>query len=90
MTQDEKELTQEEKEKLAELNVRRMVAMQAVRIVVDAKNHGDPRGAAAEEKYRGQLKRIEERIEAITGRPPDIVIGLKTAQLSAEPSKLGR
>lgn len=31
--------------------------------------------------YRGQLAEIEKKIEEITGKPPPIVIGLKTASI---------
>lgn len=82
------ELTQEQKQELAELNVRRQIALTAVRLLRAEKV--DPRAPAAVEKYQGQLTSIENQIEAITGRPPDTVIGLQTARLTAVPSNLGR
>lgn len=47
----------------------------------------DPRRDSAIEEYRRQLTAIEAKIIELTGRPPDIVVGLKSAQLFGQAPK---
>lgn len=75
-----KERTPEEERQLQELMLRRLVAQECVRAMAAIKD--DPKAREAEEKYRQQLTNIEKKIEAITGRPPDVVVGLKPGTLT--------
>ena len=74
-------------EELKELYMRRNICLVAKRIV-DAEK-GDPRREDALEHYIAQLAEIDRRITEINGKPPDIVIGLQAARLSAEAQKGG-
>lgn len=67
-------------DKLRELYARRAICLFAIRTVSEV-DLTDPRRASVLEEYNAQLARIDKRIEAITGRPPDTVIGLKSAVL---------
>lgn len=41
----------------------------------------DPRRDDAMAEYQRQLAEIDKKIEALTGQPPAVVVGLKTAKL---------
>lgn len=86
MSEEEKELTEEEQAKLKDLTVRRLVALHAVRTLAAEKE--DPRAREAEQKYRQQLANLDAKIEEITGRPPDIVVQLQPGVLFGEAHKL--
>lgn len=49
----------------------------------------DPRREAALKEYNRQLAEIDNKIETITGKPPEVVVGLKTAVLFAKSEKAG-
>jgi hypothetical protein len=66
--------------KLNELTIRRNVAIMCIKFL-NEKCKDDPRYPDALTEYRKQLETIERQITEITGEPPAIVIGLKTAKL---------
>lgn len=41
----------------------------------------DPRAPDALKHYRQQLKELQDQLAALENKPPDIVVGLKTAEL---------
>jgi len=63
-------------ESLAELNMRRGVALLAVRT---ARENGGSDEVV--EMYQRQLSNIEGKIAELTGRVPDVVVGLKPGNL---------
>ena len=64
---------------LNELNVRRLVCQSIIKTIDQIEN--DPRKPEAMEHYKAQLASIDAQIAEITGKPPPIVVGLKTASL---------
>lgn len=70
---------------LGELHFRRNLCRECIRIV---DNTDDPRREQALEVYKAQLARIDAAIAEITGKPPAVVVGLKTARLFGD-SQLG-
>lgn len=70
---------------LNELNMRRRVCLEAIRLVSTVDKH-DPRRADALAEYNRQLASIDAQITEITGSPPATVIGLQTASLSGDAS----
>jgi hypothetical protein len=70
----------EQESQLTDLNQRRALCMAFID-VLDQIDPAEPRRAGALEEYKRQLAEIDSRIAALTGKPPDIVVGLKTAQL---------
>ncbi len=67
-------------DQLPELYARRKLCLLCLRTVSEV-DPSDPRRAGALEEYNRQLASIDAKIAALTGRPPDIVIGLKPAIL---------
>ena len=67
---------------LAELNMRRTICQACIKTL--DKIEGDPRKKDAMENYKAQLASIDAQIAEITGTPPPIVVGLKTAKLFGE------
>lgn len=67
-------------ETLEELHARRFMALQCLKIASEA-DDDDPRKSPAIAEYNRQLANIDAKIAEITGSPPDIVVGLKTAVL---------
>jgi hypothetical protein len=65
---------------LAEVEARRMIALKAVKAVKGV-DDSDPRKESALRYYEAQLAELDAEIEEITGKPPPIVVGLKTASL---------
>jgi len=86
--------------KLDELKFRKALA-EFIIGMLEQKASDDPRQPEAMAFYRGQLSEIEASIEEYSepptedpnpesdGKPKDIVIGLKTARLFAQPGKVG-
>ena len=64
---------------LNELNVRRLVCQSIIKTIDQIEN--DPRKPEAMEHYKAQLASIDAQITEITGTPPPVVVGLKTATL---------
>ncbi len=67
---------------LAELNMRRTVCQACIKTLDQIED--DPRKPEAMEKYKAQLASIDAQIAEITGTPPPVVVGLKTAKLFGE------
>jgi len=65
---------------LEEWYMRRALCRAAIRVVSGC---DDPRRESSLAHYNAQLKEIDERIEAITGKKPPVVIGLQTQRLVA-------
>ena len=81
--------------KLDELMFRKQVAEFCIS-VLEKTAADDPRQPDALAYYRGQLAEIEANIAEYSAapaedpeKPQDIVIGLKTARLFAQPKKVG-
>lgn len=74
----------EVKRGLNELYMRRQVAQRIISLVDSIAEVDDPEGRKPEalEYYKGQLAKFDTKIAAITGKPPPIVVGLKTASLT--------
>jgi hypothetical protein len=72
--------------KLAELQMRRSVCLGLIKYLND-ECQDDPRYPDALKEYQRQLQSIEDKIKAITGKPPAVQIGLKTAKLFGEVKK---
>ena len=68
--------------KLSELNMRRTVCQACIKVLDRAED--DPRKPKAMEEYKAQLAEIDAAIAEITGTPPPVVVGLKTAKLFGE------
>ena len=62
-----------------DLNIRRSMCQFCIR-TIDQIND-DPRKAEAMEFYKAQLAKIDAEIAEVTGSPPPVVVGLKTASL---------
>lgn len=73
-------MTKHQKIALATLNNRRAFCMLCID-TVDKVDPADPRRIPALKYYKDQLAEIDAKIAEITGKPPDIVVGLKSAQL---------
>lgn len=67
---------------LQELKARRAICQACIR-VLDQEAAGDPEQPDAIEEYKRQLAEIDRQITELTGKPPDIVIGLQAAELFA-------
>ncbi len=65
---------------LTDLNTRRTLCLAALDLL-EQSDPADPRRAGALEEYKRQLAEIDAKIAALTGKPPDIVVGLKSAHL---------
>lgn len=63
---------------LSNLNARRTITMAAIRLLSDDKSK---KAKEAILHYQGQLAEIDKKIEEITGKPPPIAVGLKTASI---------
>jgi len=72
---------------LAELNVRRSFCLLCLRTISEV-DPADPRREGALVEYNRQLAKIDSRIAELTGRPPDMVIGLKPAVLFPRSEKM--
>ena len=75
-------MTEDEGRRLAQLRMRRAVANAAVLTLGEVTD--DPRAPGALAHYRAQLAEIDRQIAELTGKPPDVVVGLKAAILNAE------
>jgi len=86
-------------ETLQELLLRKQLAEYLISVLQTVSDE-DERKPSALEHYRNQLTTIEQRIvefhaqelsetDQSEGKPKDIVIGLKTAKLFAQPGKVG-
>ena len=64
---------------LSELNMRRTVCQVCIKTLDQMDD--DPRKPAAMENYKAQLASIDAQIAEIIGKPPPVVVGLKTATL---------
>ena len=64
---------------LMELNMRRTVCQTCIKVLDQAED--DPRKPKAMANYKAQLASIDAQIAEITGTPPPVVVGLKTAKL---------
>ena len=65
--------------KLLELNMRRTICQACIKTL--DKMDDDPRKPEAMKEYKAQLASIDAQIAEITGKPPPVVVGLKTAKL---------
>ena len=75
------------KRSLENLQARRVIAKTAIKIL-DAEQD-DPRQPEAIEKIKKQLASIDAQITEITGKPPAITVGLKTASLTGDATRKG-
>ena len=64
---------------IKELVWRRKFFMTVIKIIDELED--DPRKPGAMEHYKAQLAEIDAQITEITGTPPPVVVGLKTAVL---------
>jgi len=71
---------------LEDLQWRRKFAQMIIKVIDEMDD--DPRKPEAMEHYKGQLAQIDAEITEVTGKPPPIVVGLKTATLFGK-SELG-
>lgn len=69
---------------IGDLNFRRSLCREIIRVLSGI---DDPRRDDAVKEYQRQLAEIDKKIEAITGTPPPVVVGLKTAALFAKSEK---
>ena len=69
-----------------DLNFRRTLCREIIR-VLSGIDVDDPRRDDAVKEYQRQLAEIDKKIETITGTPPPVVVGLKTAVLFAKSEK---
>ena len=67
-----------------DLNFRRTLCREIIRVLSGI---DDPRKDDAVKEYQRQLAEIDRKIETITGTPPPVVVGLKTAVLFAKSEK---
>ena len=70
-------------DKLSDLYLRRKLVLAALKII-RCELDSDPRAPIAEKRYLEQLEEIDVRIKELTGRPPDVVVGLAPANLFAK------
>jgi hypothetical protein len=75
---------------LEELHNRRTLAQLFIKILDHEVDHDDPRWPAAMELHKESLAKIDAEIAAITGKPPDIVIGLQPGRLVGTPWAVGQ
>ena len=73
---------------LPSLHFRRKLAQDAIRVLdmitdkeLESMHSTDEERKKSIEKYKGQLANIDQKITDITGSPPPVVVGLKTAKL---------
>lgn len=64
-----------------ELQMRRALCQAAIQ-TLDQVDDTDPRKAGALNNYKGQLAELDRRIAELTGTPPPVVVGLKSATLT--------
>lgn len=62
---------------------RRQMARFCVK-TLDEMPKGDPRREDALEHYKKELAEIDAKLTELTGTPPPVVVGLKTAKLIGE------
>jgi hypothetical protein len=69
---------------LHELQMRRTVCLAALKVLQET-------GATPQvvRDYHAQLATLDKRIEEITGKPPPVVVGLKTASLFGKANSKG-
>ena len=72
-------------DQLIDLNNRRAWCLAFIDLL-DQSDPADPRRAGALEEYKRQLAEIDGKIAALTGKPPDVIVGLKTARLFGKAS----
>ncbi len=70
----------DEPESLASLNLRRVIARVAIR-TVSTEEDPDAKEDALQ-YYNAQLAEIDRKIALLTGSPPPVTVGLKTADLT--------
>lgn len=68
---------------------RRALCMAAIALL-EQSDPSDPRRESALAEYKRQLAEIDANITALTGKPPDIVVGLKSAQLFSKAGQAGK
>ena len=73
--------------KLSELNMRRTICQACIKVL--DRSEDDPRKPDAMANYKAQLASIDAQITEITGTPPPIVVGLKTAKLFGDATRKG-
>jgi hypothetical protein len=61
-----------------ELNFRRAFCREVIHTL---SGMDDPRKDDALQEYQRQIAEIDKKIEALTGKPPDVTVGLQTARL---------
>ena len=64
---------------LSDLNMRRTICQACIKTLDNVED--DSRKPAAMENYKAQLASIDAQIAEIIGKPPPVVVGLKTATL---------
>ena len=64
---------------LNELYMRRTICQVCIKTIDMIED--DPRKPEAMNHYKAQLASIDAQIAEITGKPPSVVVGLKTAKL---------
>ena len=67
-----------------DLSFRRALCREIIRVLSGI---DDPRREDAIKEYQRQLAEIDKKIESITGEPPPVTVGLKTAVLFAKSEK---
>lgn len=75
---------------LKELTWRRNFCKMCISILDEEVPKSDERRAPAMELYKEQLASIDAQITELTGKPPAITVGLKTAVLFGEPQKVNK
>lgn len=87
----DKKLTEEEQAQLEELQFRRNMAVLCKKIA-DEVTEDDPLyhlRASAIAEYNRQIANIDKKIEALTGKPPDVVVRLKPGVLFPKAQGIG-
>ena len=70
---------------LAELTFRRNLCRAFIKAIDEMED--EPRKPEAMENYKAQLAKIDAEIAEITGKPPPVVVGLKTAKLFGDATR---
>ena len=70
---------------IKELTFRRNLCRAFIKVIDEMED--DPRKPEAMENYKAQLAKIDAEITEITGKPPPVVVGLKTAKLFGDATR---
>ena len=73
---------------IKELEWRRSFCQSVIKIIDGMED--DPRKPKAMERYKAQLASIDAQITELTGKPPPIVVGLKTAVLLGDAKRTSK